>query len=406
MKFAHLADCHIGSWRDPRLRDASTKAFLKAMDLCVDKNVDFVLISGDLFNTSLPSIDRLKEVVIKLRDLKDKDMPVYVIPGSHDFSPSGKTMLDVLEEARLFVNVVKGEVVDGKLKLKFTIDDKTGAKITGMLGKKGMLEKTFYENLSKDNLESEEGYKIFMFHTAISELKPKELEKMDSSPLSLLPRGFDYYAGGHVHIIDDKSLDGYKRVVYPGALFPNNFAELEKFGNGGFYLVEDDVLTYEPVVIHNVFSISVDCNHKAPEQIENEIQAQIRNQEFVNTIVTIRLYGLLESGKLSDINFKDVFSSIYDKSAYFVMKNTSGLRTSEFEEIKVELRNVEELETSLIKEHAGKVNIELDVNSELGLTKSLINSLDSERMEGERVEDFKVSLKNEIKSLLGLNDFF
>ncbi|MCK4522256.1 MAG: metallophosphoesterase, partial [Nanoarchaeota archaeon] len=99
MKFAHLADCHIGSWRDPKLRDVNTKAFIKAVDICIEKNVDFILISGDLFNTSLPAIDNLKQAVIKLKELKDKNISVYIIAGSHDFSPSGKTILDVLEHA-------------------------------------------------------------------------------------------------------------------------------------------------------------------------------------------------------------------------------------------------------------------------------------------------------------------
>ncbi|MBW3003665.1 exonuclease SbcCD subunit D [Candidatus Woesearchaeota archaeon] len=397
MKFAHIADCHIGSWRDPKLRDASTIAFLRAMDVCIEKKVDFILIAGDLFNTSLPAIDRLKEVVIKLRELKDKEVPVYIIPGSHDFSPSGKTMLDVLEEARLFVNVVKGDVVDDKLKLKFTVDAKTGAKITGMLGKKGMLEKNYYENLHLAELENEPGYKIFMFHTAISELKPKELEKMDSSPVSLLPKGFDYYAGGHVHIVKEQSLEGYQKIVYPGALFPNNFSEIERFGNGGFYIVEDGELSYEPVVVHNVFSIFVDCNYKIPEQIQSDILAKIKNQEFNNTIVTIRLSGLLDSGKVSDIDFKEIFKQIYDKSAYFVMKNTSGLKTTDFEEINVELRNVEELERSLIKEHSGKVELNDD---EAEFTLAVMGVLDTEKAEGERIVDFQSRIKKDINSLL------
>ena len=72
MKFAHMADCHIGSWRDPKLRDISTIAFNKAIDRCIEENVDFILISGDLFNTSLPRIDNLKTVVGTFRQLKDR----------------------------------------------------------------------------------------------------------------------------------------------------------------------------------------------------------------------------------------------------------------------------------------------------------------------------------------------
>ena len=108
MKFAHMADCHIGGWREPVLREASIKAFVKAIDTSLEKNIDFLIISGDLFNTSLPAIDSLKTAVEKLKELRDKDIPVYIIAGSHDFSPSGKTMIDVLEKAGLVTNVVKG----------------------------------------------------------------------------------------------------------------------------------------------------------------------------------------------------------------------------------------------------------------------------------------------------------
>ena len=110
-------------------------------------------------------------------------------------------MLDVLENAGLLINVCKGGVDEqNNLHLKFTINPKTKTKITGMLGKKGLLDKVYYQNLSLSDLEQESGYKIFLFHTTLSELKPKHLEKMESQPLSFLPQNFNYYAGGHVHL--------------------------------------------------------------------------------------------------------------------------------------------------------------------------------------------------------------
>src|SRR3989338_5743067 len=241
MKFAHMADCHIGSWRDPKLKDTSTLAFSKAVDKCITEAVDFILIAGDLFNTSFPRLDNLKTAVNALKKLKDIDIPVYIIPGSYDYSPSGKTMLDVLEEAGLFVNVVKGEEINGKLKLNFTIDKKTGAKITGMLGKRYSLEKKYYENLITENLEKEKGYKIFMFHSGIDELKPEDMQNIITQPLSLLPKNFDYYAGGHVHIVKDAKIEGYGTIAYPVPLFPNSFSELEKLEIGGFYIVENNI---------------------------------------------------------------------------------------------------------------------------------------------------------------------
>jgi len=407
MKFAHMADCHIGSWRDPRLRDASTKAFLKAVNLCIEKQVDFVLIAGDLFNTALPDIESLKVVVTKLKELKDNDIPVYAIPGSHDFSPSGKTIIDVLENAGLLINVMKGKIIDEKLNLEFTIDKKTGAKITGIYGRKGMLDKVQYNSLVRESIEDENGFKIFMFHTALTEFKPEELESMDSQSISILPKNFDYYAGGHVHYVFNKKEPGYGLIVYPGPLFPNSFSELEKLENGGFYIVEktDKLgLKYEPIVIYNVLSLNINCNNKSPEQIKAELEEKIKGKEFINTIVTIRLSGCLDSGKPSDINIKEIFSKLYDKSAYFVMKNTSKLTTKELDKVEVKTSSVEEVEESLIKESLGQIKVDnLNVEEEENLTKQFMAVLSKEKQDGEHVADFEKRIKEDIEKIIKLD---
>ncbi len=409
MKFAHLSDCHIGSWKDPKLRNTSTIAFLRAMDSCIEKKVDFILISGDLFDTSLPAMDLLKEVVTKFKELKDKGIPVYVIAGSHDYSPSGKTMIDVIENAGLFTNVCKGTVIDNKLHLKFTVEQKTGAKITGILGKRGQLEKLYYEHLDKEDLEQESGFKIFMFHSGISEFKPEDLAEMDASPLSLLPRGFDYYAGGHIHDVFQKHEKEYGLIAFPGPLFPNNFKELEKLERGGFYMYEDGKLTWEPIQVHAVYKIALDCTNMAPQDVERKIQEQIAKKEFVNTIVTIRLYGQLLSGKPSDINYKDLFEELYHKSAYFIMKNTAKLTSPEFDAVAVEVKSAKEIEDASITEHLGQIKLDgLDVASEKKLVKGLMETLSQERREGERTVDFEKRIKEEVEKVfeeLGIENF-
>ncbi len=400
MLFAHLADCHIGSWRDEKLKHLNTEAFLKATQMCMDKKVDFILISGDLFNTSLPSVDNLKTIVGRLKELKDNNIPVYIIAGSHDFSPSGKTILDVLEKADLVRNVFQGEVEEGKLKLKFTIDEKTGAKITGIIGKKGMLDRTYYEQLDKTDLEKEDGYKIFMFHTALSEFKPKNLEQMESAPLSFLPKNFNYYAGGHVHYIFNKKEPNYGMIAYPGSLSPTNFKELEE-GTHGFYFVDNDKIEFENIQVYNVFSINIDCENKTPQEVEEEIKKEIEDKEFINTIVTIRLQGCLKQGKPSDINFKEIFSMLYDKSAYFVMRNTSALTSKEFQEVEINVEPSENMEEDLIKEHVGQVPLfGLDKEKETELTKRLMRILQQEKQEGETRAVFEERIKKDLNIIL------
>ena len=87
MKFAHLSDSHIGGWREPKLRDLGIQTFRKIIEKCIEENVGFVLISGDLFDTALPQTELIKETASILKLLHEYDIPVYAIPGSHDFSP-------------------------------------------------------------------------------------------------------------------------------------------------------------------------------------------------------------------------------------------------------------------------------------------------------------------------------
>ncbi|MDP2750055.1 MAG: DNA repair exonuclease [Nanoarchaeota archaeon] len=413
MRFAHIADCHIGAWRDPKLKDINAEAFEKAIDLAVQKKVDFIILAGDLFNTSLPGIDGLKIAVIKLKQLRDLEIKVYAIAGSHDYSPSGKTMIDVLDQAGLLVNVVKGDIVDDKLKLKFTVDKKTGVKITGIFGRKGMLDRKHYEELVRENLEKEKGFKIFIFHTALSEFKPKELEKMDASPLSLLPKGFNYYAGGHVHIVGNFNSAGYDNVVFPGPTFPNNFRELEVLQNGGFYIYEGNVdsdgfvkngkTEYVPVIVKNVFSLEINCNGKDVDKVIEELDAKIKREEFLDTIVTIRLVGKLVKGKPSDFNFNEIFKKFYNKGAYYVMKSTYNLRSAEFEEVKIDTASVDDAEDKIMREHLGQVKVSgWDKETELKMIKALMAILETEKHEGEKVVDFEKRVVKEVNETLKL----
>ncbi len=386
MKFAHFADCHLGGWREPKLRLANAEAFTKAINICVQEKVDFVLIAGDLFNSAVPSIESLQLAVEGLMQLKQQGVPVYAIAGSHDFSPSGKTMLDVLESAGLLANVVAGSVIEGKLHLKFTVDKKTGVKIAGMLGKKGGLEKSYYNELHTTHLEKEDGYKIFMFHSAIEELKPKGMEQMEGIAASLLPKGFDYYAGGHVHVTDHSNLEERHNIVYPGPVFPNNFAEIEKLKHGSMCIVENNNVRHIPLEVHPVCSICIDASHKTPSIVEEETISAIRSDKTKDSIVTLRIAGLLKEGKPADISWQRILREA--AHVQILLKNTAQLQSPETAEVKVPNKSIEEIETAIITENPCKTVLK-SVDEDRALAKSLMHSLYQEKNEGERVVDFE-----------------
>ncbi|KKL56216.1 hypothetical protein LCGC14_2247600, partial [marine sediment metagenome] len=133
VKFAHLADCHLGAWRNEILNQMGYDAFKQAINKILEEEVDFIIISGDLFDISNPKVDVVDLAVKELKKLQDKNIPVYGIMGSHDFSPSDNSMIRPLISAGLFIDVSKGEIVDEKkLKLHFIQDSKTKIKLTGL----------------------------------------------------------------------------------------------------------------------------------------------------------------------------------------------------------------------------------------------------------------------------------
>lgn len=408
MKFIHTADCHIGGWRDPKLNALSTVAFTRMIDFCLQRDIDFLLIAGDLFNTAYPSIEKVKEITEQLKRLKDYNKRVYLIAGSHDYSPTGKTMLDVLEKAGLAINVTKGTVINNKLQLQFTIDQPTGAKITGLLGKRGQLERKYYENLDLENLEQEQGFKIFMFHTTLTELKPQDMDKVDSTEISFLPKGFNYYAGGHVHIVKLNTFPNYKNIVYSGPLFPNSFSELEKLKHGGFYFYDTEEKEekacepqYIPQIIKETIVIRKECSHKDPKQIEDELREELKAVDVKDKIITLRIEGKLSSGKRHDVQCKELINELRERGCYAILKSVTGVETDEFSEIKINVDETSDIEEAIINQHLNQIKVEsLTLEKEKQLIHELIKALDEIKKEGETKTVFEEKISEKTVPIL------
>ncbi len=384
MKFAHLADCHVGGWREEKLNRLSVEHFKKAVDICLDENVGFVLISGDLFDVAMPGYDVINEVAKQLARFKEDNISVYIISGSHDYSVTGKTALNILESADLCVNVCKFD--DEKLQF---IEDKTGVKIAGMPGKRGGLEKEDYKRLEKKYLEKENGFKIFMFHTALEEFKPKDLESVECTSYLDLPRNFSYYAGGHVHYLFDTVKEGYGKIVYPGPLFPNNFKEIEELGKGSLCIVDDKLNVVRKFLEIGKGVVSISVSGENPNEINSKVENLILENDFSGKIVTLRISGELETGKVSDVKIREYAKKIEERGAVHVLKNTNKLKMKEFEEVKLQ-GEVKDIEKELIKANLGQFKIE----NEEDITEELIELFSQEKLDGETNAIFESRIIN------------
>ncbi|MEK6868563.1 MAG: hypothetical protein AABX98_07095, partial [Nanoarchaeota archaeon] len=208
-------------------------------------------------------------------------------------------------------------------------------------------------------------------------------------------------------IVKAATLDGYKNIVYPGPLFPNNFAELEKLGNGGFYIYDNGELKYIPIIIHPTISIHIEAKQQTAQEIEQQLlkEIEIENKDPRNAIVTIRVSGEMREGKTNDINFKLIKETLEQRGAYFVMKNTNLLKAKEFEEIAIKGDNTAEIEQKVIQEHSGQFQSEmLSKEEQQELTETLLHILNTEKQEGERIIDFENRLRKEVESVLNAKE--
>lgn len=88
VKWCHFSDVHLGYKQYnlyERFRDFG-RAFKTVMELCLAEKPDFILISGDLFETYRPPPDAIRQAVEVLDLARKASMPVYCIAGNHDLS--------------------------------------------------------------------------------------------------------------------------------------------------------------------------------------------------------------------------------------------------------------------------------------------------------------------------------
>ncbi len=422
-KFAHLADCHLGAQKYAELKELEIKAFNDCMDRCIQEKVDFIIIAGDLFHSNLPDMGMVKQAVVKLKEVWEMGIPVYINYGSHDFSPNETSIIDIITESGLLINLFKGEVIkdeDGeeRLKLEFTTDEKTGVKLTGISGRKSGMDDTYYHMLDKKSLHEEDGFKIFVFHTSIKNLLPDFLSQMDGIDVKNLPPNFQYYAGGHIHKrICENQLENYGVITYPGPLFAGYPKDMEISARGekrGFYLVEFDEniqkvdfcgKNFVELDLVDYKFLSIKASNRNSVQLNQELRDAISNEEVDGKIVILKVKGELSGGKTSDINFHDIRKILKDAGALHVSINHHGLISKEFTKIRVKGETTEEIERNLLLENTVNIDVQeeqLKDKQGADLALNLLNILRKGQKTNEKKSDYSQRILDESLDLLDL----
>lgn len=93
-RFVHAADIHLDSplrslaLRDPALAElignATRRAFVSVVNLCLDEQVDALLLSGDLYDGEQTSMKTARFLADQIQKLHEADIKVFIIRGNHD----------------------------------------------------------------------------------------------------------------------------------------------------------------------------------------------------------------------------------------------------------------------------------------------------------------------------------
>lgn len=404
MRFAHLSDTHLGFQKIGSLRNVEQEVFEKALNMCIEKRVNFVLIAGDMFHMNVPDMQVQRHAFAQFRKMYEAGIPVYVVYGSHDFSPMLDSVIDLLVETRYITKVASSKESDGKIGLNFFTDPGTGAKICGLSGQKVGKDIEYYEKLDRKQLEAEPGFKIFLFHGSITEMRDG-LDAGDHMPVSMLPRGFAYYAGGHLHNNKEESFDGYPHVVYPGTLFAGHYPDLAANAKGkkrGFYVVEfeDRVTDTSFVEVENVLYESIKINAKGsnPSLVNDELKKWSQGIDPSEKIIVITMHGEMTDGKTTEVDVASISEELSNRGAKSIEINKKRLTSMEYIITSAKGENRAEIENNIFAENIGQLRFKeesLIGDSGVNLAKELLAKIGQPKLKNETNDTYSTRMSQD-----------
>lgn len=229
MRFIHAADIHLdsplrglGSYDDipvDTLRGASRAAFSRLIEEALLREVDFMVIAGDLYDGDWKDHNTGIYFARQMGRLRNAGIPVYVLHGNHDAESVMTRRLALPDNVHVF---------------------RAGKPTTFILGdhKVALHGRSFPQAAVTENLAAAYPdplpghFNIGVLHTALegyaehANYAPCTLEQLHA-------RGYQYWALGHVH--EFRIFPGPVPVVFPGNIQGRHIREQ---GPRGAVLVE------------------------------------------------------------------------------------------------------------------------------------------------------------------------
>lgn len=233
VRFIHAADLHLDSPFNglqsmpekylKEVRESTFQAIAMLVENAIKRQVDFVLISGDIYDSDDRSIRAQAFFRKKMNMLQKHGIEVYLIHGNHDYVTEGAAHLKMPENVHIF-----GEKPESKT---FQTSEGELVCLTGFsYHKKWITEKKIEDYpMRKQGAD----WHIGMLHGYFEGGSEQHAKYAPFTMQDLKRKGYDYWALGHIH--KRQILSQHPLICYPGNTQGRNKKES---GEKGFLLVE------------------------------------------------------------------------------------------------------------------------------------------------------------------------
>lgn len=250
LRILHTSDWHLGkTLGGESLVPASEKALDWLLEVCRDREVDCVLIAGDVFESQAPSSAAQRLYYRFLARAAEVGISVAVVPGNHDSADFLRATSELLASRSVFVaganaseeaivlRNAAGEPVAGLAAVPCLTELEARRELSGAVpeGRAEVYAKGLSARFSAVRAALEEKLagaavpRIALGHfyacgAAVDEVgnMPEELGGLPAVPPGVVGEGWDYVALGHVHL---PQVLGNPSIRYSGAPWSLSFKD-------------------------------------------------------------------------------------------------------------------------------------------------------------------------------------
>lgn len=227
MNLLHISDLHIGKRiNEYLLNDSIANALNQIVEQILFNKIDCLLISGDIFDKAIPSIEATKEFDTFLSKLTKLNIHTFIIPGNHDSKERLAYLKGILQEHNIYIAYDKLEVVTIENYDFYLMPYLNLYELRDLYNMNFKTKDEAYKHIFDIEFKNEKN--ILLLHDYVSY---PNLELSDSErPLSIggsdyvdftIFNSFDYVALGHIH----KCQKITDRMYYSGSIAKYSFSE-------------------------------------------------------------------------------------------------------------------------------------------------------------------------------------